>query len=118
MAPGTPARIRGSSTSETRVSRRSRPGYLIAAEWRAFESVVYAARPAGSPSTSKTVAFIMPSRMRAVYAKRSQAYEKPRWEVTVQMDEGGRRVLSQRYEPFLREGDRVRVSGTQLELID
>jgi hypothetical protein len=54
----------------------------------------------------------------AVYAKRSQAYEKRRWEVTVEMDEGGRRVLTQRYEPFLREGDRVRVSGTQLELID
>ena len=54
----------------------------------------------------------------AVYAKRPNAYQKPRWDVTVKMDRGDTRVLQQRYEPLLREGDRVRVLGTQLELVE
>jgi len=54
----------------------------------------------------------------AMYAKRPTAYQKPRWDVTVKMDIGGTRTLQQRYEPLLREGDRVRVNGTQLELAD
>jgi outer membrane lipoprotein SlyB len=53
----------------------------------------------------------------AAYAKRPNVYEKPRWDVTVKMDRGGTRIVSQRYEPLLREGDRVRVLGTQLELV-
>ena len=54
----------------------------------------------------------------AVYAKRPNAYQRPRWDVTIKMDRGDTRVVTQRYEPLLREGDRVRVMGTQLELID
>ena len=54
----------------------------------------------------------------AVYAKRPNAYQKPRWDVKVKMDSGETRVIPQRYEPLLREGDRVRVFGTQLELVD
>jgi outer membrane lipoprotein SlyB len=54
----------------------------------------------------------------AMYAKRPTAYQKPRWDVTVKMDRGDTRTLQQRYEPLLREGDRVRVNGTQLELVD
>jgi hypothetical protein len=37
--------------------------------------------------------------------------------VTVRMDRGPPRVISQSYEPLLRAGDRVRVAGTQLELV-
>ena len=47
----------------------------------------------------------------AVYAKRPNAYQKRRWDVLVKMDGGGERVLQQRYEPFFRAGDRVRVDG-------
>jgi outer membrane lipoprotein SlyB len=54
----------------------------------------------------------------AAYARRPSAYEKPRWDVTVKMDRGGTRVVSQKYEPLLREGDRVRIAGTQLELVN
>jgi hypothetical protein len=53
----------------------------------------------------------------AMYAKRPNSYRKPRWDVTVKMDAGNTRVVPQRYEPLLREGDRVRVLGTQLDLI-
>lgn len=52
----------------------------------------------------------------AGYAKRPNSYEKPRWEVTVKMDKGPQRVLSLGYEPLVREGDRVRVFGSQIEL--
>lgn len=54
----------------------------------------------------------------AAYAKRPNAYEKPRWNVAVKMDRGGTRVIPQSYEPLLREGDRVRVLGTQLDLVN
>jgi len=54
----------------------------------------------------------------AAYAKRPGVYERPRWEVAVKMDRGGTRIVSQSYEPMLREGDRVRVIGTQLDLVN
>jgi outer membrane lipoprotein SlyB len=53
----------------------------------------------------------------AVYAKRPNSYKKPRWDVAVKMDDGSTRTVQQRYEPFVREGDRVRIMGTQLELV-
>ncbi|HVO88497.1 MAG TPA: hypothetical protein VMV45_08145 [Casimicrobiaceae bacterium] len=53
----------------------------------------------------------------AVYSKRPNSYQRPRWDVTVKMDNGATRTVQQRYEPYLREGDRVRIMGTQLELL-
>jgi outer membrane lipoprotein SlyB len=53
----------------------------------------------------------------AVYARRPNSYQKPRWDVTIKMDRGDTRVVQQRYEPLLREDDRVRGIGTQLELV-
>ena len=54
----------------------------------------------------------------AAYKKTPNSYEQPRWEVTVKMDSGPKRVLTVAYEPFVREGDRVRVAGNSLELVD
>lgn len=54
----------------------------------------------------------------AAYQKTPNAYEKPRWEVTVKMDNGQTRVTSLAYEPYVQAGDRVRISGRNVELIE
>jgi len=54
----------------------------------------------------------------AAYKKQPNSYEQPRWEVTVKLDSGQKRVVTVAYEPFVREGDRVRVAGNSLELLD
>ena len=54
----------------------------------------------------------------ASYRKSPNAYEQPRWEVTLKMDDGQKRVVTVAYEPFVREGDHVRVAGNSLELVD
>lgn len=54
----------------------------------------------------------------AAYRKAPNAYEQPRWEVTIKMDTGQKRVVTVAYEPFVREGDRVRVAGNAIELVD
>jgi outer membrane lipoprotein SlyB len=54
----------------------------------------------------------------AAYRKTPNAYEQPRWEVTIKLDSGQKRVVTVAYEPFVREGDRVRVAGNSIELVD
>jgi outer membrane lipoprotein SlyB len=54
----------------------------------------------------------------AAYQKTPNAYEKPRWEVTVKLDGGQTRVVTLAYEPYVVEGDRVRISGRSVELVD
>ncbi len=53
----------------------------------------------------------------AAYQKQSKTYARPRWEVVVRMDRGEPRTVPTSYDPLVQEGDRVRVYGTQLELI-
>jgi outer membrane lipoprotein SlyB len=54
----------------------------------------------------------------ATYRRSPNAYEQPRWEVTIKLDNGQTRVVTVAYEPFVREGDRVRVAGTSVELVE
>jgi outer membrane lipoprotein SlyB len=55
----------------------------------------------------------------AAYAQKPNEYQRQRWDVTVKMDSGPPpRVVNLSYEPFFQEGDRVRVFGNQLELIN
>jgi outer membrane lipoprotein SlyB len=54
----------------------------------------------------------------AMYAQRPGDYRRQRWDVTLKMDNGQTRVVSQRTEPLMvQEGDYVRVSGNSLELV-
>lgn len=54
----------------------------------------------------------------AAYRKAPNSYDQPRWEVTIKLDSGQQRVVTVAYEPFIREGDRVRVAGNSLELLN
>ena len=54
----------------------------------------------------------------AMYKKSPNAYEQPRWEITIKLDNGQKRVVTVAYEPFVRERDRVRVAGNSVELAD
>jgi len=54
----------------------------------------------------------------AAYSKTPNSYERQRWEVTVKLDSGSSRVVMLSYEPYVREGDRVRISGSNVELLD
>jgi hypothetical protein len=53
----------------------------------------------------------------AVYQTRPAQRPGLRWEVLVRMDDGTVRTVNQNYEPLLQIGDRVRVFGTQIELV-
>jgi hypothetical protein len=53
----------------------------------------------------------------ATYARRPERYQRTRWEVTVQMDNGTARVVAVDYEPLFQQGDRVQVYGRQIDLL-
>jgi hypothetical protein len=54
----------------------------------------------------------------ANYRKSPNSYEQPRWEVTVRLDRGTTQVVSMAFEPYVREGDRVRIAGNNVELVN
>jgi len=54
----------------------------------------------------------------AAYQKTPNSYQKARWNVTVKLDSGLKRVVSLGFEPYVREGDYVRVVGNNVELVD
>lgn len=54
----------------------------------------------------------------AAYQKTPGSYQKARWNVTVKLDSGLTRVVSLGFEPYVREGDYVRVVGNNVELVD
>jgi outer membrane lipoprotein SlyB len=51
------------------------------------------------------------------YQSRPSALNAQRWELVVRMDDGSVRSVTQNYQPMLQSGDRVRVFGTQVELL-
>ena len=51
------------------------------------------------------------------YQSRPSALNVQRWELVVRMDDGSVRSVTQNYQPMLQPGDRVRVVGTQVELL-
>jgi outer membrane lipoprotein SlyB len=52
-----------------------------------------------------------------VYQTRANQRNVTRWEIVVKMDDGSSRSIIQNYEPLFVADDRVRVLGTQVELI-
>jgi len=54
----------------------------------------------------------------ANYRKSPTSYEQPRWEVTVKLDRGMTQVVTMAFEPYVREGDRVRIAGSNVELVN
>lgn len=51
------------------------------------------------------------------YQTRANPRRGSRYEIVVKMDDGSSRSVVQNYEPLLVVGDRVRVLGTQVELV-
>jgi outer membrane lipoprotein SlyB len=82
-----------------------------------------AAAPSGvtmfqiGPGLSKQGTVLIGAAGGAAYGTRPSQLNAKRWEIVVRMDAGGSRSVTQNYEPMLREGDRVRISGSQLELL-
>ena len=70
------------------------------------------------PGLSNQGMVVLGSAGGAAYSKTPNAYEPKRWEVTVKMDDGAVRIVTLSYEPYVHEGDRVRVAGNNVELLD
>jgi outer membrane lipoprotein SlyB len=69
------------------------------------------------PGFSKQGTVLIGAAGGAAYRTRPTELNAKRWEIVVRMDAGGAKSVNQNYEPMLREGDRVRVMGNQLELV-
>ena len=54
----------------------------------------------------------------ANYRKSPNSYEQSRWDVTVKLDGGRTQVVRMAFEPYVREGDRVRIAGNNVELVN
>jgi hypothetical protein len=54
----------------------------------------------------------------AAYRRTPESYEQQRWDVTVRLSSGAVRVVSLPYEPYVHEGDWVRIAGSNVELLD
>lgn len=70
------------------------------------------------PGLSNQGMVVLGSAGGAAYKNTPNSYERLRWEVTVKLDGGGVRIVSLSYEPYVHEGDRVRVSGNNVELLE
>jgi len=70
------------------------------------------------PGLSNQGLVIIGSAGGASYRRKPGSYEQARWEVTVKLDNGQTRVATLSYEPYVIEGDRVRVSGNNVELVE
>ena len=102
-------------------------------EWTPLGSVPEAGAmgggPAGQPGSATMLSIgpgltnkgmvVVGSAGGASYAQKPNQYQRQRWDVTVKMDSGPPpRVINLSYEPYVQEGDRVRVFGNQLELVN
>ena len=82
------------------------------------------AQPAGvtsykiGPGLSNQGMVVLGSAGGAAYKKTPNSYEQPRWEVTVKLDSGRIGVVTLSYEPYVKEGDRVRIAGNNVELLE
>jgi len=54
----------------------------------------------------------------AAYRRTPESYDQRRWDVTVRLNSGAVRVVSLPYEPYVHEGDYVRIAGSNIELLD
>jgi len=71
------------------------------------------------PGLSNQGMVVLGSAGGAAYRKTPNSYERLRWEVTVKLfGGGGVRIVTLSYEPYVHEGDRVRVAGNNVELLD
>ncbi len=70
------------------------------------------------PGLSNQGLVIIGSAGGASYRRKPNSYEQPRWEVTVKLDNGQTRVATLSYEPYVIEGDRVRVAGNSVDLVE
>jgi hypothetical protein len=71
------------------------------------------------PGLSNQGMVVLGSAGGAAYKKTPNSYERLRWEVTVKLfGGGGVRIVTLSYEPYVHEGDRVRIAGNNVELLE